>query len=207
MQTLQRKEEERSIALLKNKHASERLQAQDAHALEFQELSSSWEERLYKLHMQGAEMLESLAEKHGQERAQLVAQLIQVTFLSKPKPSSELLNYRKILEVLVKRKDYGEAAKVQRRVDSLEATEQLKWDQASKKKMQLAEAQLIRRQELEFRALKRRLQAAEDEHTKWRALEHEKLLQKYQNILKGLESEQNLELIYRSSPHTSRLSV
>jgi hypothetical protein len=207
MQTLQRKEEERNVALLKNKHAGERLQAQDAHAIEFQELSANWEERLDKLHMQGSEMLESLAEKHGQERAQLVAQLMQATLSSKPKPSSELLNYRKILELLVKRKDYGEAAKVQRRIDSLETTEQLKWDQAHKKKIQLAETQLIKRQEVEFSALKRRLQAAEDEHTKWRALEHEKLLQKYQNILKGLESEQNLELIYRSSPHSSRMSI
>mmetsp|Transcript_19615 Transcript_19615/g.36080 ORF Transcript_19615/g.36080 Transcript_19615/m.36080 type:complete len:242 (+) Transcript_19615:824-1549(+) len=196
------KERDREIFQLKNKHYNERLQAQETHAHEFQEFTSAWQERLDSLAQTADQQLGAMQARHDEERTQLLSQLDN-QLPNKPKPSSDLLNYRKILEGLIRRKDYGEAAKVQEKVDSLERSEQRAWDKNRRTRIQTAEAALHKRHEQEHEVLKKRLQAVENEHIKRKEAEHEKLLQKYQNTLKAIESEQNQELNRRSSPTKS----
>ena len=100
------------------------------------------------------------------------------------KPSPELLNMRQIQANLAKQKEYSEAHKVQVRVQQLEREEQEKHLQSRMKKIAAAEAKLISKQQGEMNALRKRIDAGENEQKKQRALELERLLQRYQNVKK-----------------------
>ena len=63
------------------------------------------------------------------------------------------------------------------------------------KKIIAAEAKLIQKQQNEMNALKKKLEANLNERLKLRETEHNKLLQRYQNVKKEIENQQNLERI------------
>jgi hypothetical protein len=157
------------------------------------------------LQSKASQQLEAVQSRHSEELTLLLNQLYS-QLPSAPKPSSDLLNYRKILEGLIKRKDYAEAAKVQDKIDGLERSELRTWEKARRLRIKVAESQLIQRQALEIAALKKRMQALENEHIKRRETQHEMLLQRYQNTLKSLESERNQAIIRMPSPTKSLAS-
>jgi hypothetical protein len=57
------------------------------------------------------------------------------------------------------------------------------------KKMIAAEAKLIQKQQLAMNALKKKLEANLNERLKLRETEHNKLLQRYQNVKKEIENQ------------------
>jgi hypothetical protein len=61
--------------------------------------------------------------------------------------------------------------------------------------MLAAEMKLMTKHENESAAYKKRLELRMNERLKERELEHNKILQRYQNVKKGIENEQNLERI------------
>ena len=61
------------------------------------------------------------------------------------------------------------------------------------KKIIAAEAKLISKQQNEMNALKKKLEANLNERLKLREVEHNKLLQRYQNVKKEIENQQNIE--------------
>lgn len=63
------------------------------------------------------------------------------------------------------------------------------------KKIIAAEAKLISKQQNEMNALKKKLEANLNERLKLRETEHNKLLQRYQNVKKEIENQQNIERI------------
>ena len=71
---------------------------------------------------------------------------------------------------------------------------------------------LINKQENESAAYKKRLELRMNERLKEREIEHNKILQRYQNVKKGIENEQNLERIkheqaFKTRPGTASRSV
>jgi len=56
-----------------------------------------------------------------------------------------------------------------------------------------AEAKLIQKQQNEMNALKKKLEGNLNERLKLRETEHNKLLQRYQNVKKEIENQQNIE--------------
>lgn len=63
------------------------------------------------------------------------------------------------------------------------------------KKIIAHEAKLIQKQQNEMNALKKKLEANLNERLKLRETEHNKLLQRYQNVKKEIENQQNIERI------------
>lgn len=63
------------------------------------------------------------------------------------------------------------------------------------KKIIAAESKLIQKQQNEMNALKKKLEANLNERLKLRETEHNKLLQRYQNVKKEIENQQNIERI------------
>eukprot|EP01017_Pseudomicrothorax_dubius_P049840 TRINITY_DN9329_c0_g1_i3.p1 TRINITY_DN9329_c0_g1~~TRINITY_DN9329_c0_g1_i3.p1 ORF type:complete len:193 (-),score=76.89 TRINITY_DN9329_c0_g1_i3:140-718(-) len=112
----------------------------------------------------------------------------------RPKDSSELLNLRKIEENMARQKDYIEAHKVQQRCLMLEREEQEKWSAIREGKIRNQVNLLVTKQQQELAALRQRVSSAQDEQRKARSVELERLIQKYQNIKKELEVQQQLEL-------------
>merc|ERR1711964_860867 len=62
-----------------------------------------------------------------------------------------------------------------------------KWLKTRAHKLAAAEAKFLARQNTELQALKKKIQSGADEQRKQRALELEKLLQRYQNVKKQVE--------------------
>jgi hypothetical protein len=86
----------------------------------------------------------------------------------KPKFSTELLNYRKIEEHLVKSKDYNEAHKTKVKADELEAKETERWMKRKRKDMSRQEMQFKNTKQQELSALRKRMQAGREEQKKQR---------------------------------------
>ncbi len=63
------------------------------------------------------------------------------------------------------------------------------------KQIVAAEAKLIQKQQNEMQAMRKKLEGIQSEQMKLRETEHNKLLQRYQNVKKELENQQNLERI------------
>merc|ERR1711964_632147 len=68
-----------------------------------------------------------------------------------------------------------------------------KWLKTRAHKLAAAEAKFLARQNTELQALKKKIQSGADEQRKQRAIELEKLLQRYQNVKKELEGYQQVE--------------
>ena len=77
----------------------------------------------------------------------------------------------------------------------LEIREREKYMKERHKKIIASEAKLISRQQNEMNALKKKLEGNLNERLKLRENEHNKLLQRYQNVKKEIENQQNLERI------------
>ena len=85
------------------------------------------------------QQLEERHQKELEENRQVLEQRIPVVF----KPSSELLNLKKIQDQLARQKEYGEAHKVQQKVAELEREEQEKYLQVRMKKIVAQETLMI----------------------------------------------------------------
>jgi restriction endonuclease len=100
-----------------------------------------------------------------------------------------------IQQGFAKQKKYAEAHQVQQVCQNLEIVEREKYMKDRHKKIIAAEAKLIQKQQLEMNALKKKLEGNLNERLKLRENEHNKLLQRYQNVKKEIENQQNLERI------------
>lgn len=63
------------------------------------------------------------------------------------------------------------------------------------KKILASEAHMMSKQSNEMSALKKKLEARMNERLKLREVEHNKILQRYQNVKKEIENQQNIERI------------
>ena len=66
--------------------------------------------------------------------------------------------------------------------------------QERQKKIISAEAKLISKQQNEMNALKKKLESNLNERLKLRETEHNKLLQRYQNVKKEIQNQQTIEM-------------
>ena len=76
----------------------------------------------------------------------------------------------------------------------MEIEEREKYMKDRQKKIISAEAKLIQKQQNEMNALKKKLEANLNERLKLRETEHNKLLQRYQNVKKEIQNQQTIEL-------------
>ena len=77
------------------------------------------------------------------------------------------------------------------------------------KKILAAEAKLMQKQQIEMNALRKKLEGKMNERLKLREVEHNEILQRYENAKKQLENQQTLERNklekhYRTRPGTAQ---
>merc|ERR1712000_689412 len=188
---LRAQETQRKRDNLRSKQLSERLEVEEAHLLEFNQFNQSWDSR--QQYFEHAQELEAkMAEKHQHELEEF-REKNEASISLTSKPSTELLNHQKIQGVLAKTKEYAEAHKVQQKCSQLEKDELEKWLKIRAHKLAAGETRFLTKQNIELQALKKKIQSGADEQRKQRALELEKLLQRYQNVKKELEGYQQVE--------------
>ena len=107
--------------------------------------------------------------------------------------SAPLLNLRRQQEHCAKQKNYQEAHELQQKALILEQKEKEKLLEEVRRKVNAAEANLINKQSKEMAALQKKLESKMLDRMKMREVEHNKILQRYQNVRKEIESQQNIE--------------
>jgi gamma-glutamyl phosphate reductase len=113
---------------------------------------------------------------------------LEATLPAKYKQSVELLNLRKIQDQMAKQKNYQQAHQVQVRAQELEEKEREQYMVDVHKKILASEANMMAKQANEMAALKKKLEAKMNERLKMREVEHNKILQRYQNVKKEIEN-------------------
>lgn len=91
-------------------------------------------------------------------------------------------------------RSYLEAHQIQQRILVMERDEYEKWNYGRQAKIKNMIQQLKQKQLNELNALQQRIISGQEEQRKIRSQELEKLLQKYQNVRKELESQQTQEI-------------
>lgn len=190
------KEQKKQMDLdeLMTRQQNENIELEETHILEFNNFNQEWDKRMNEFQMHSSQLIKGLEEKHiGQheEYRKELEEKVPIKF----KPSPELLNLRKIQVSLAKQKEYKEAHQVQVRAQKLEQQEHDKYMEERSYKIENFENKLFQKQENEMEALRKRIIAGENEQKKQRALELERMFQRYQNVKKELENQHKMERI------------
>jgi len=105
IQELRQQQEIKQMEDLKSKHLSLKLEVEQAHMEEFNGFNQAWDQRMNEFEQKSKEDQEKMENKHQEEFSEMTEQ-IKTKIPEKPKPSSEILNLKKIQMNLVKQKEY-----------------------------------------------------------------------------------------------------
>lgn len=179
---------------LQTRQQNENIELEETHIMEFNNFNQDWDKRMNEFQVHSSQLIKALEDKHISEHEDFRNRL-EETLPIKFKPSPELLNLRKIQISLAKQKEYKEAHQVQTRAQKTEKQEQEKYIEDRAIKIENQEQKLFQKQENEMEALRKRIIAGENEQKKQRALELERMFQRYQNVKKELENQHKMERI------------
>mmetsp|Transcript_19807 Transcript_19807/g.22806 ORF Transcript_19807/g.22806 Transcript_19807/m.22806 type:complete len:285 (+) Transcript_19807:52-906(+) len=183
----------------RQQHEQEKMQLEQAHVSEFNQFNEFWDKRMLEFNEQAQLIEEQMIQRHQEELAKYLEDL-EAVLPVKPKDSPELLNMRKIEELLAKQEDYIEAHKVQQKCLKMEKEEIEKWKIIRDQKIKNQRIQIEQKQQTELQALRKRIATGQEEQRKSRAAELERLLQKYQNSKKELEIQHQIQIQKVSRP-------
>ncbi|KAL4500586.1 hypothetical protein ABPG72_003010 [Tetrahymena utriculariae] len=181
--------EKRSKTEMKQRHQCEKQEIEKAHLSEYNEFNEFWDRKMLEFN-QEAERVERETVMRHQEELRKIQEELDQQISQKPKDTTELLNLRKTEEQLAKQQEYMEAHKIQQRIFQIEKEEFEKWNFQRNQKIRNIIQQMKQRQLNELNALRQRIQSGQEEQKKIRTQELEKLLQKYNNVKKELETTQ-----------------
>eukprot|EP01012_Entosiphon_sulcatum_P007676 TRINITY_DN1396_c0_g1_i4.p2 TRINITY_DN1396_c0_g1~~TRINITY_DN1396_c0_g1_i4.p2 ORF type:complete len:317 (+),score=67.61 TRINITY_DN1396_c0_g1_i4:1211-2161(+) len=191
LKQLRLEEENRHVSALAQQQESERQGLEEAHMLEFQTFNRIWNEKIDGFEEHQLDCEAAMLERHSMELAEFHADMAN-ELPKRPKFSKELLNIRKIQETLAKQKNYSDAHKVKLKADKLEAQELERINQTRAETFAKKEAAILARHRSELMAMRKRMQRGKAELERARKKELEMLLQRYNNVKKGLQGQQNI---------------
>ncbi|CAD8176803.1 unnamed protein product [Paramecium octaurelia] len=178
---------------VKDRHCSEKQDIEKAHLEEFNQFNQFWDQKMVEFDNEAQKVKEQTLQRHEEELRQFSEEL-ENSLPVKPKDSAELLALRKTEEQLARQENYLEAHVIQSRIQAQERDEYEKWTSCRQQKIRNLITQLRQKQINELNALTQRILSGQEEQRKIRSQELEKLLQKYQNVRKELESQQTQEI-------------
>jgi hypothetical protein len=188
---LRLEEETRHVKGLTEQQESERRGLEEAHMMEFANFNKIWNERIDAFEEHQLEAQAAMLERHSQELAAFRADMASGEH-RRVKYSKDLLNLRNIQQTLAQQRNYSDAQKVKLKGDKIES---LEYDKISREKAEIfarKEAQILQRHRQELGALAKRMERGKLELERARKKELEMLLQRYNNVRKGLEGQQNI---------------
>lgn len=181
------------ISEVRQRQESDRQNLERDQLEEFDSFNDHWDRVLAEHSELAKQKVEAMTEEHKSKRVERLQQL-EVKIPKEFKKSSELLNMIQIQNGLLKLKEFGEAHKIQKRIEALTAHETHNWEVERRKKINQELMHLDTRNEQELNSLKKKMATVEDEKKKKRCVEMEILLQKFQNKKKELQNWQTQEL-------------
>ena len=180
---------------VKEKDELERIQKE-----ELDEFNKEMDKKFYELNGKFQEMQTKLEEEHNSQLKELQKKYEEKYSNYIIKPSSELIDLNKKLELYVQRKDYKNAHQTQIDIANLTKKEKEKFEKEKYRTIQKEIENLQKRQLNETKGLELKIQSTYNSFKKNRALKVQELLLKYKNQFRDLENKQandikNLEKI------------
>ena len=90
---------------MRARHIAEKLGIEEAHMLEFQQFNLVWDKKMAAYEENAAELVIEMKERHAAELKDFQQRLLAKAAI--PRHSKELINLRKVQDVLAKNKRYG----------------------------------------------------------------------------------------------------
>jgi hypothetical protein len=188
---LRLEEETRHVRGLTEQQNLERKGLEEAHMLEFANFNRVWNERIDAFEEKQLDAEATMLERHTAELAAFHAEMT-ASEGRRIKQSKELLNIRNIQHTLANQRNYSDAQKVKLKGDRIEKMEQERLAVGHSDVYNRREVQILARHRQELNALRQRMETAKLELERVRKRELEMLLQRYNNVRRGLESQQNI---------------
>lgn len=173
-------------------HQQKQEEIQQAHIKQYQDFNQHWDFELQRAQEEDQTEIVDLENRHTkglEENRQNLEENLPMVF----KNSAELLNLRSIQKSLAKQKNYQDAHQVQLRANEMEEVEKGQHLENRHKKILATEAKLMQKQQTEMNALRKKLEGRMNERLKLREVEHNKILQSYENSKRAIENQQTLE--------------
>eukprot|EP01061_Rhynchopus_euleeides_P001685 TRINITY_DN11230_c0_g2_i1.p1 TRINITY_DN11230_c0_g2~~TRINITY_DN11230_c0_g2_i1.p1 ORF type:complete len:341 (+),score=150.50 TRINITY_DN11230_c0_g2_i1:432-1454(+) len=191
LKQLRLEEENRHVYALTQQQEWERQGLEEAHSLEFQNFNQIWNEKIDSFEEHQLECEAVMLEQHSMELTKFHGTMT-AEAPKKAKFSKDLLNLRKIQDTLARQKNYVEAQKVKLKGDRLESIELDRINKDKGERYAKKEAQILNRHRQELLAMRKRMERGRIELDRRRKKELEMLLQRYNNVKRGLLGQQNI---------------
>jgi hypothetical protein len=176
---------DKKLQQIEEKDELERIQKE-----ELDEFNKEQDKKFYELNQKFQEMQNKLEQEHNAQLRDLQQKFEEKYKNYIIKPSSELINLNKKLELYVQKKDYQNAHLTQVDIANLTKKEKEKFEM---EKLNLIEKEIENLQKKQFnenKGLELKIQSSYNSFKKNRALKVQELLLKYKNQFRDLESKQ-----------------
>ncbi|KAJ9470972.1 immunodominant antigen [Diplonema papillatum] len=191
LKQLRLEEENRHVYALTQQQDLERQGLEEAHMLEFQNFNQIWNEKIDSFEEHQLECEAVMLEQHSMELTKFHGAMT-AEAPKRAKFSKDLLNLRKIQETLAKQKNYVEAQKVKLKADRLETIELERINRERGDRYAKKESKILVRHRHELLAMRKRMERGRIELERRRKKEMEMLLQRYNNVKRGLLGQHNI---------------
>ena len=178
----------------KNKQIEEKDELERVQKEELDEFNREMDKKFYELNEKFQEMQNKLEQEHNGQLKELQQKFEEKYNNYIVKPSSELINLNKKLELYVQKKDYQNAHQTQVDIANLTKKEKEKFEQEKLKIIQKEIENLQKRQFNETKGLEQKIQSTYNSFKKNRALKVQELLLKYKNQFRELENKQAYDI-------------
>jgi hypothetical protein len=178
----------------KNQQIEERDELERSQKEELDEFNKDQDKKFYELNEKFQEMQNKLEEQHNSQLKDLQQKYEEKYSNYIIKPSPELINLNKKLELYVQKKDYQNAHQTQIEIADLTKKEKEKFEKEKYKTIQKEIENLQKKHLNETKGLELKIQSAYNSFKKNRALKVQELLLKYKNQFRDLENKQSNDI-------------
>ena len=178
----------------KNQQIEEKDELERSQKEELDEFNKDQDKKFYELNEKFQEMQNKLEEQHNSQLKDLQQKYEEKYSNYTIKPSPELINLNKKLELYVQKKDYQNAHQTQIEIADLTKKEKEKFEKEKYKTIQKEIENLQKKHLNETKGLELKIQSAYNSFKKNRALKVQELLLKYKNQFRDLENKQSNDI-------------
>jgi hypothetical protein len=178
----------------KNQQIEEKDELERTQKEELDEFNKEQDKKFYELNEKFQEMHNKLEEEHNSQLKALQQKYEEKYSNYTIKPSTELINLNKKLELFVQKKDYKNAHQTQIDIANLTKIEKEKFEKEKFRTIQKEIENLQKKQLNETKGLEQKIQSIYNNFKKNRAIKVQELLLKYKNQFRDLENKQSNDI-------------
>ena len=178
----------------KTQQVEERDELERTQKEELDEFNKEQDKKFYELNEKFQEMQNKLEEEHNSQLKDLQQKYEEKYSNYIIKPSPELINLNKKLELYVQKKDYKNAHQTQIDIANLTKIEKEKFEKEKFRTIQKEIENLQKKQLNETKGLEQKIQSIYNNFKKNRAIKVQELLLKYKNQFRDLENKQSNDI-------------